>query len=55
MGTSQADTSLGQTRIEVHNRVEDCAVNAVHLLIDFAPLDAEGLGAGDELVGQFVN
>src|SRR6476620_2497234 len=39
----------------VHNRIEDSAIEAVDLLIDFAAPDPESLGVGDELVRELVH
>ena len=39
----------------MHNRIEDCPVEALDLFIDLFPLDAERLGVCDELVRLFVN
>lgn len=39
----------------MHNRVEDRAVEAVDLFVDLAPLDAERLGVGDQLVRKFID
>jgi hypothetical protein len=39
----------------MHNRVEDRSIEAIDLFIDLASIDAERLGVGDQLVGQFGN
>ncbi|WP_224530393.1 hypothetical protein [Mesorhizobium sp. ESP6-5] len=35
----------------MHNRVDDGAIEAVNLLVDFAPLDANRLGIGEMVKG----